>query len=177
MVAAEVRNLAQRSAAAAKEIKALIGDSVEKVDVGAKLVDQAGATMTEIVASVKRVTDIIGEISSASDEQTTGIEQINLAIMQMDQVTQRNAALVEEAAAAAGAMQQEGAALVQVVSIFKLDEANAPRPAAVAKKPAIASTPAPARKAAALPKVVPVKKPAIAMSVAGDASGSDWEEF
>ena len=178
VVAAEVRNLAQRSAAAAKEIKALIGDSVEKVDVGARLVDQAGATMTEIVASVKRVTDIIGEISSASDEQTTGIEQINLAIMQMDQVTQRNAALVEEAAAAAGAMQQEGAALVQVVSIFKLDEANAPpRPVALAKKPAIASKPAPARKAAALPKVVPVKKPAIAMSVAGGANGSDWEEF
>ena len=121
VVATEVRNLAQRSAAAAKEIKTLIGDSVEKVDQGARLVDQAGATMEEIVASVKRVTDIMGEITSASQEQTSCIEQINQAISQMDQVTQQNAALVEEAAAAAASLQDQAINLSQVVSIFKLD--------------------------------------------------------
>jgi methyl-accepting chemotaxis protein len=104
VVAVEVRTLAQRSAAAAKEIKTLISDSVEKVDTGAKLVDQAGATMQEIVDSVKRVTDIMGEITAASQEQTSGIEQINQAISQMDEVTQQNAALVEQAAAASDAM-------------------------------------------------------------------------
>ena len=121
VVASEVRNLAQRSAAAAKEIKTLIGNSVEKVDVGAKLVDQAGATMQEIVASVKRVTDIMGEITAASAEQTSGIEQINTAIAQMDQVTQQNAALVEEAAAAAQSLQEQAGNLAQVVSVFKID--------------------------------------------------------
>jgi len=121
VVASEVRNLAQRSAAAAKEIKTLIGDSVEKVDVGAKLVDQAGATMDEIVESVKRVTDIMAEITAASQEQTSGIEQINQAISQMDEVTQQNASLVEEAAAAAGALQDQASNLSQVVSVFKLD--------------------------------------------------------
>src|SRR5450756_2164860 len=105
VVAAEVRNLAQRSAAAAKEIKVLIGDSVDKVDAGSKQVDQAGATMNEIVTAVKRVTDIMAEIAAASDEQSAGIEQVNQAIMQMDDVTQQNAALVEEAAAAAESMQ------------------------------------------------------------------------
>ncbi|MES2263481.1 MAG: methyl-accepting chemotaxis protein [Pseudomonadota bacterium] len=121
VVASEVRNLAQRSAAAAREIKSLIDDSVEKVDAGSKLVDQAGTTMQEIVASVRRVTDIMLEISSASQEQTSGIEQVNQAIGQMDQVTQQNAALVEEAAAAAEAMQEQAAKLAQVVSRFKLD--------------------------------------------------------
>ncbi len=121
VVAAEVRSLAQRSAAAAKEIKILIGDSVEKVDAGARLVDQTGATMGEIVDSVKRVTDIMGEITSASHEQTTGLEQINIAISQMDQVTQQNAALVEEAAAAAESLQDQASTLLQVVSAFKLD--------------------------------------------------------
>jgi methyl-accepting chemotaxis protein len=121
VVASEVRNLAQRSAAAAKEIKSLIGDSVEKVDMGAKLVDQAGATMGEVLASVKRVTDIMGEITSASQEQSAGIEQVNQAIAQMDQVTQQNAALVEEAAAAAESLQDQAAALAGVVSTFKLD--------------------------------------------------------
>ncbi|HYC41365.1 MAG TPA: methyl-accepting chemotaxis protein [Noviherbaspirillum sp.] len=125
VVAAEVRNLAQRSAAAAREIKALIGDSVEKVDTGARLVDQAGATMEEVVASVKRVTDIMGEISSASQEQTSGIHQINQAIAQMDEVTQQNASLVEEAAAAAEALQEQAAALKEAVSVFKLDAAEA----------------------------------------------------
>ncbi len=100
VVASEVRNLAQRSAAAAKEVKTLIGDSVEKVDIGAKLVDQAGSTMQAIVNSIKSVTDIMGEITAASQEQTSGIEQINQAITQMDEVTQQNASLVEEAAAA-----------------------------------------------------------------------------
>jgi len=122
VVASEVRSLAQRSASAAKEIKELIGDSVQKADAGAALVDEAGATMGEILNSVKRVTGIMGEISSASDEQTRGIEQINLAIAQMDQVTQQNAALVEEAAAAAAQMQAQTSTLAGVVSVFKLDE-------------------------------------------------------
>ncbi|CAN7572861.1 methyl-accepting chemotaxis protein [Variovorax paradoxus] len=121
VVASEVRNLAQRSGAAAKEIKGLIDDSVGKVDMGSALVGEAGKTMAEIVGSVKRVTDIIGEITAASQEQSTGIEQVNQAIAQMDQVTQQNAALVEEAAAAAQSMQEQAASLVQAVSVFKLD--------------------------------------------------------
>ncbi|MDM0027340.1 methyl-accepting chemotaxis protein [Variovorax saccharolyticus] len=121
VVASEVRSLAQRSAAAAKEIKTLIGDSVEKVEEGSKQVAEAGKTMEEIVDSVKRVTDIMGEITAASQEQTSGIEQINQAITQMDQVTQQNAALVEEAAAAAGSLQEQAGSLVQAVSVFKLD--------------------------------------------------------
>jgi methyl-accepting chemotaxis protein len=120
VVAAEVRSLAQRSAAAAKEIKTLIGDSVEKVDIGTKLVDQAGATMDEIVASVKRVTDIMSEIAAASREQTSGIEQVNQAITQMDQATQQNAALVEQAAAAAESLQDQAGQLAHAVSVFKL---------------------------------------------------------
>jgi methyl-accepting chemotaxis protein len=125
VVAAEVRNLAQRSAGAAKEIKTLIGDSVEKVDAGSKLVDQAGATMNEVVESVKRVTDIISEITAASVEQTAGIEQINQAIMEMDNVTQQNAALVEEAAAAAQSLQDQADNLSQAVSVFKTDGTHA----------------------------------------------------
>lgn len=121
VVATEVRNLAQRSSAAAKEIKALIGDSVEKVDIGTRLVDQAGAKMDEIVASVKRVTAIIGDITAASQEQTAGIEQINQAITQMDQVTQQNASLVEEAAAAAESLQEQAGKLAQAVGIFRLE--------------------------------------------------------
>jgi methyl-accepting chemotaxis protein len=121
VVASEVRSLAQRSAAAAKEIKTLIGDSVQKVEAGAALVDEAGATMGEILSSVKRVTGIMGDITAASQEQTMGIEQINLAIAQMDQVTQQNAALVEEAAAAAASMQNQTSSLAGMVSVFKLD--------------------------------------------------------
>ncbi|GGC62979.1 methyl-accepting chemotaxis protein [Undibacterium terreum] len=121
VVASEVRNLAQRSASAAKEIKTLISDSVDKVDTGSKLVEQAGQTMDEVVASVQRVTDVVSEISAASQEQSTGIEQVNLAIAQMDEVTQQNAALVEEAAAASQSMQDQAANLVEVVSIFKVD--------------------------------------------------------
>ncbi|MQA23688.1 methyl-accepting chemotaxis protein [Rugamonas rivuli] len=120
VVAQEVRNLAQRSATAAKEIKALIDDSVSKVDIGSKQVEQAGSTMQEVVVSVRRVTDIMAEISSASEEQRAGIGQVHEAIAQMDQVTQQNAALVEEAAAAAHALQDQAADLEQVVRIFKL---------------------------------------------------------
>ncbi len=128
VVASEVRNLAQRSAAAAKEIKTLIGDSVEKVDAGAKLVDQAGTTMNEIVESVRRVTDIMSEITAASQEQSSGIEEIGRAIMQMDEMTQQNAALVEEAAAAAESLQEQSAGLAQVVSVFKLNEQQGAAP-------------------------------------------------
>lgn len=120
VVASEVRNLAQRSAAAAKEIKTLIGDSVGKVEAGSKLVNVAGDTMTEVVASVKRVTDIMAEIALAGQEQSAGIAQVNQAIAQMDQVTQQNAALVEEAAAAADSMQAQAQELLSVVSTFKL---------------------------------------------------------
>lgn len=122
VVASEVRSLAQRSSAAAKEIKVLIDDSVAQVNVGSKLVEEAGNTMTEVVNSVKRVTDIVGEITSASQEQSDGIGQINLAITQMDEVTQQNAALVEEAAAAAQSLQDQAEKLSEVVSIFKLND-------------------------------------------------------
>jgi len=121
VVAGEVRTLAQRSAAAAKEIKALISDSVGKVDAGARLVDQAGATMEQVVGSIRRVTDIMAEIASASREQTGGIEQVNQAIAQMDTTTQQNAALVEESAAAAASLQEQAARLAQTVDVFKLE--------------------------------------------------------
>ncbi|PHV22943.1 methyl-accepting chemotaxis protein [Janthinobacterium sp. BJB446] len=130
VVAAEVRTLAQRSAGAAKEIKQLIGDSVERVDAGARLVDTAGATMREIVASVHRVTDIMGEISMASGEQLSGIEQVNAAIVQMEQVTQQNAALVEQASTAAASMQQRATLLSGTVGIFKLSRDQVPAQAA-----------------------------------------------
>ncbi|MBB5393479.1 MULTISPECIES: methyl-accepting chemotaxis protein [unclassified Herbaspirillum] len=132
VVASEVRSLAQRSAAAAKEIKALIDDSVEKVGAGSKLVEQAGVTMSEIVDSVGRVTQIVGDISSASEEQSSGIAQVNQAVSQMDQTTQQNAALVEEAAAAAQALQQQAETLERVVSVFKLDANRLANPAAAA---------------------------------------------
>ncbi|OHV96768.1 chemotaxis protein [Janthinobacterium lividum] len=123
VVATEVRNLAQRSASAAKEIKGLIDDSVDKVGAGSKLVNQAGATMQEVVDSVQRLSAIIGEITDASEEQRLGIEQVNEAISQMDQVTQQNAALVEEAAAAANAMQDQAAQLSHAVQVFRLKDA------------------------------------------------------
>ena len=128
VVATEVRSLAQRSAAAAKEIKALIGNSVERVDAGARLVDQAGATMEEIVHSVRRVTDIMAEISHASAEQRAGIEQVNGAIGQMDEATRQNADMVREASEAAAALEREAAQLAQLVSIFRLDPAAGPAP-------------------------------------------------
>ena len=120
VVASEVRSLAQRSAAAAKEIKVLIGDSVDKVEEGSKQVAEAGRTMDEIVGSVKRVTDIMAEIEAASKEQALGIEQVNQAITQMDQVTQQNAALVEEASAAARSLQEQAGSLAEVVGVFQL---------------------------------------------------------
>ncbi|MBC3906505.1 methyl-accepting chemotaxis protein [Undibacterium umbellatum] len=120
VVAAEVRNLAQRSASAAKEIKSLISDSVDKVDQGSKLVDEAGKTMDEIVTSVQHVADIMSEITAASQEQSSGIEQVNLAITQMDEMTQQNAALVEQAAAAAESMEEQAVELARAVSVFQL---------------------------------------------------------
>ena len=133
VVASEVRNLAQRSAGAAKEIKTLINDSVEKVEAGNKLVARAGTTMTEVVASIQRVTDIMAEITAASHEQEVGIEQINKAINEMDSVTQQNAALVEEAAAATGALEQQASQLAEVVSVFKLDAGPQAAPPVVHK--------------------------------------------
>ncbi|MFS2214599.1 methyl-accepting chemotaxis protein [Telluria sp. Tellsp104] len=131
VVANEVRTLAQRSAGAAKEIKELIGDSVEKVAAGSRLVGEAGTTIQEVVASVRRVSDIMAEISAASGEQSAGIEQVGAAIQQMDQVTQQNAALVEEAAAATESMQEQARSLAEAVSAFKLDHAAAPARAAL----------------------------------------------
>ncbi|MBD8529435.1 MULTISPECIES: methyl-accepting chemotaxis protein [unclassified Massilia] len=125
VVAGEVRNLAQRSASAAKEIKLLIDDSVSKVAAGTSQVDRAGATMVDIVRSIEHVTAIIADIANASEEQSAGIEQVNSAIVDMDRVTQQNAALVEEAAAAAESMQDQAASLAQVVSTFKLDDTAA----------------------------------------------------
>ena len=172
VVASEVRTLAQRSAAAAKEIKTLIGDSVDKVDLGAKLVDQAGETMEQVVESIRRVTDIMAEITHASQEQTGGIEQVNAAIGQMDQVTQQNAALVEESAAAATSMQDQAAKLAQVVSVFKLD-AQAVAPArAVAVR---AQQPARARKEPVM--AAGARKPAAKPAVRANATADEWEAF
>jgi methyl-accepting chemotaxis protein len=182
VVASEVRNLAQRSAAAAKEIKTLIGDSVEKVEVGAKLVDQAGTTMEEIVQSVRRVTDIIGEISAASDEQRAGIEQVNQAISQMDQVTQQNASLVEEAAAAAESMQEQSKNLAQVVSVFKLDGMQAAALAPARREPGLP----PPGKARARVGMQPAQRSKSGSALAAPrprrpavepATGDDWEQF
>ncbi|MGJ7520459.1 methyl-accepting chemotaxis protein [Variovorax sp. LT1P1] len=178
VVASEVRSLAQRSAAAAKEIKGLIDDSVSKVAAGSHQVAEAGQTMDEIVASVRRVTDIMGEISSASHEQTQGIEQINQAITQMDQVTQQNAALVEEAAAAAASLQEQAGSLVEAVSIFRTAEGAGPiepRFTPGVAKPVARSVPAPRAKAAERTATLPAKKPAPKALPAGD--DADWAEF
>ncbi len=172
VVAAEVRNLAQRSAGAAKEIKTLISDSLETVEGGAKLVDQAGATMSEIVESVKRVTDIMGEITAASQEQTSGIEQINQAISQMDEVTQQNAALVEQAAAASESLQDQAGNLAQVVSIFKLGEGGQAQSASHTNTPAIRKQVQTKLKAVPARAASKQKKSAI-----GGGSGDAWEEF
>ena len=189
VVASEVRNLAQRSAAAAKEIKALIGDSVDKVGAGTKLVDEAGKTMEEIVNSVKRVTDIMSEITAASQEQSAGIEQVNQAITQMDEVTQQNAALVEEAAAAAESLEEQAQNLQAAVAIFNIGghtttvrsqpsvrkterpalstpQRSAPRPLAHAA-PRLASKPARAPQPAAQ----------AAKAAPAGSSEEQWEEF
>jgi methyl-accepting chemotaxis protein-1 (serine sensor receptor) len=177
VVASEVRNLAQRSAAAAKEIKGLIDDSVQKVQHGSELVDQAGATMADIVQSVSRVTDIMAEITAASQEQTAGIEQVNSAITQMDQTTQQNAALVEEASAAAQSLQEEAAALALAVGTFRLNAGAQARKAAPAARAAVPGTalavaPRPAPRPAARP--APARKPKAAATAGG---ADDWEEF
>jgi methyl-accepting chemotaxis protein-1 (serine sensor receptor) len=177
VVAGEVRNLAQRSAAAAKEIKTLIDDSVDKVQVGSALVDQAGATMAEIVQSVSSVTDIMAEITAASQEQTSGIEQVNQAITQMDQATQQNAALVEEASAAAQAMQEEADRLAQAVGTFRLNGNTAQRAAAPRVAPAAApvtALAAPARRVASAAASAPRQAQRPAPVAAG---GDSWEEF
>ncbi len=144
VVASEVRSLAQRSAAAAKEIKDLIGDSVDKVGAGSALVNQAGATMNDVVTSIRRVTDIMAEISAASHEQSAGIEQVNHAIAQMDQVTQQNAALVEEAAAAADSMREQSRQLTLTVSTFRLGTEDQPASAPARLEPVLATPRLPA---------------------------------
>jgi methyl-accepting chemotaxis protein len=171
VVAAEVRTLAQRSASAAKEIKELIGDSVDKVDTGSTLVARAGATMEQIVTSVKRVTDIMADITTASREQSAGIEEVNLAIAQMDQVTQQNAALVEESAAAAGSMHDQANSLAHAVSAFKLGLDPAPVRKAAAKAQPAHPAAAPTR-AAAKPLAAPARRTRLAA-----AAGSEWEAF
>ncbi|MFL9710202.1 methyl-accepting chemotaxis protein [Methylobacillus sp. Pita1] len=203
VVAAEVRNLAHRSAAAAKEIKGLISDSVERVEAGVVFVDQAGTTMTEIVSSVRSVTDIMAEISAASTEQSSGIDQVNHAVNDMDEVTQRNAALVEESAAAAEALKRDVLQLERAVSVFKLGNG---RDTVLEQQPAVqakASAPAPARPKAELAPSAPAKpkaaaaaheaktktkgvaahaapasKSALPRKVIGpDFSSDEWEEF
>jgi methyl-accepting chemotaxis protein len=174
VVAAEVRTLAQRSAAAAREIKTLIDDSVEKVHTGAELVNRAGETMEEIVDSVKRVTDIMAEIAAASNEQTAGIEQINLAIAQMDQVTQQNASLVEEAAAASESMQEQAGNLTQMVGIFRLSGSHA---VVRASAPKAVRAPAPVKGRSArtaLPDHAPRERRTPKAPV---VAGGEWEEF
>ncbi|MBL8699064.1 MAG: PAS domain S-box protein [Alphaproteobacteria bacterium] len=194
VVAAEVRNLAQRSANAAKEIKALISDSVSKVETGSKLVESAGKTMEEIVASVKRVTDIMAEISAASQEQSGGIEQVNTAVTEMDKITQQNAALVEEAAAAAKSLEEQTGGLVAMVADFTLAEGHqstarpATRPAATGN-PVVdsavrkAAAARPGSDAAKRPAAVPAR-PATAEKptapkrrAAGGGGDADWQEF
>jgi methyl-accepting chemotaxis protein len=177
VVAAEVRNLAQRSAAAAREIKTLIGNSVEQVEIGSKLVGQAGITMDEVVDSVRRVTDIMSEITAASQEQSAGIEQVNHAIIEMDSVTQQNAALVEQAASAAQSLQDQAAEVANVVSIFKLDasqQVHAKQVAALHHAADVQKLPVRAQpqKLPAAPAKAAPKKLAIA-----SGSNADWEEF
>jgi methyl-accepting chemotaxis protein len=197
VVAGEVRNLAQRSAAAAKEIKDLITDSVSRVEQGSALVDKAGSTMTEVVSSIRRVTDIMAEISAASSEQSAGVGQIGEAVQQMDQATQQNAALVEEMAAAASSLRSQANELVQTVAVFKLsasDSGSSPRSAAPVQHlqtPRPVSKPA-AKAAAPRPSALKSPKPAAAASAArlgnspapapkpvakDNDAGGEWESF
>jgi methyl-accepting chemotaxis protein len=165
VVATEVRTLAQRSASAAKEIKALIDNSVQKVDAGAKLVDEAGVTMAAIIDSVRSVTDIMSEITAASAEQSAGIEQINMAVTQMDQVTQQNAALVEEAAAASASMQDEAGNLSRAVGVFTLSDSARPVSTPAAPKPQLRT---------GAKAVAPAARPVRQLAT---STGTDWEEF
>ena len=186
VVAAEVRSLAQRSAAAAKEIKTLIGDSVDKVSAGTKLVDAAGKTMEEVVTSVSKVSELIAEIAAASQEQSSGIEQVSTAITQMDQVVQQNASLVEEATAATESMKEQAGSLLQMVSRFKLGTDDAAF--ASLRQPAPASAPASAAASIATSQSIRVRpsgKPALesvaarmAAPAAHHANGNgEWKEF
>ncbi len=175
VVATEVRSLAQRSAAAAKEIKELISDSVDKVENGSKLVDQAGRTMEEVVSSIGRVAAIMTDIAEASREQSSGIEQVGLAITQMDEVTQQNAALVEEAAAAAESLEEQARSLMDAVSVFHLAEGDAAR----ARKPAVtreeASAESPPEEAPARFVAQPTSRKSPARLPA--SLDDEWEEF
>jgi methyl-accepting chemotaxis protein len=167
VVATEVRNLAQRSANAAKEIKLLINDSVDKVDTGGRLVNDAGATIEKVMVSVRQVSDIMSEIAAASEEQSAGIEQINQAVAQMDEVTQQNAALVEESAAAAASLQEQASALAATVSVFVVERVADVRRSRSSRAAPARPVPAPAR------PVAPRKAaPRLAM-----ANGGDWESF
>lgn len=184
VVASEVRSLAQRSAAAAKEIKELIGNSVEQVEIGTKLVDQAGATMMEVVESVKRVTDVVSEITAASQEQTSGLDQINIAITQMDQVTQQNAALVEEAASAAESLQNQASVLVDAVSVFKLVGDGGGMRAGAAAAKSTNKEPVVAKLAPAMKKpAAKTMRPALVTNSPKNETkpkapaADDWEEF
>jgi methyl-accepting chemotaxis protein-2 (aspartate sensor receptor) len=188
VVAGEVRSLAQRSAQAAKEIKTLIEDSVSKVAIGSQQVERAGSTMQEIVASVKRVTDIMGEISAASEEQSSGIDQVNRAVSQMDEVTQQNAALVEQAAAAAGSLEEQAGQLSKAVSVFKLREGTQvidvtaeqiPNRARRQVEPKLPPKPVKAALAQAPAKLaVPAAPKAKKEAAAAATSGNDdWESF
>ena len=190
VVASEVRSLAGRSAEAAKEIKSLINASVERVEEGSALVDQAGATMTEVVSSIRRVTDIMGEISAASSEQSMGVSQVGEAVTQMDQVTQQNAALVEEMAAAASSLKSQAQELVQVVAVFKLSpgatqHSESARPAPRTNTFAPVKRAAPLTRAASRPLTTPAKlsppKPAALKKSPPQppkaASNDDWESF
>ena len=178
VVATEVRNLAGRSATAAKEIKALIQDSVAKVEEGSKLVDESGSTLEEIVVAVKKVTDIVAEIAAASREQSSGIEQVNKAVMQMDTTTQQNAALVEEAAAASQAIVDQTQALAGMIAHYNVGGGSGREP--VARKESPAAAPSVDRRSADRPWSKPAKKaasaPAPAKKIAND-NGSEWNEF
>jgi methyl-accepting chemotaxis protein len=184
VVATEVRSLAQRSASAAKEIKDLINDSVEKVKVGSELVDESGKTLSEIMESVKKVTDIVAEIAAASEEQSAGIEQVNNAVNQMDSVTQQNAALVEEASAASKSMEQQSATLVSQIGYFRTGGERAAAPevhSATVERPRVAKRPVatrPAvRRAAAPVKAAAPSQPAAAPMQRASGDDSSWQEF
>ncbi|MBK1614496.1 methyl-accepting chemotaxis protein [Rubrivivax gelatinosus] len=183
VVASEVRNLASRSAEAAKEIKSLIGASVEKVEIGTRQVDEAGESMTHIVSQVQRVSQLIGEITTATVEQSSGISQVGDAVGQLDQVTQQNAALVEESAAAAESLRVQAARLTELVGVFKVDasaatgSAAATRAAPATVRPLPAPTPAARRKAPAAATTSSAPAPAPATRVAAPAGTDDWTSF